>query len=51
MEVNGQLHNPAALPHGKEFLVLTRYETGWFPWPIWTLWSGESLLALLGIEP
>jgi hypothetical protein len=31
MEVNGQLHAPAALPAGKESLVPTGKEAGWAP--------------------
>jgi hypothetical protein len=42
MEVIGQLHTPAAVPPGKEHPVAIRYEVGWAPEPVWTLWSGEG---------
>jgi hypothetical protein len=31
MKVSGQLHNPTALPPGKEPLVPIGYEAGWAP--------------------
>jgi hypothetical protein len=31
MQVNGQIHFPAALPPGKEPLVSIAYEAGWAP--------------------
>jgi hypothetical protein len=36
MEVSGQLHDPAALPPGKESLVPIRNDAGWEPEPVWT---------------
>jgi hypothetical protein len=36
MEVSGQLHAPAALPIGKEFLVSNVKEAGWAPEPFAT---------------
>jgi hypothetical protein len=45
MEVNGQLHAPAALSTGKEPLIPIVYEVGWTPEPMWTLWSTETSLA------
>jgi hypothetical protein len=41
MEVNDQLHSPAAL-----LPVAISYETGWAPEPAWTLWRGEASFAL-----
>jgi len=34
MEVGGQLHDPAALPVGKEHRYLLN-RTGWAPEPVW----------------
>jgi hypothetical protein len=45
MEVNGQLHTPAALPSRKEPLVPIGQETGWAPEAVWELWSREKFLA------
>jgi hypothetical protein len=42
MEVNGQLHAPAALPAGKEPLVPIGQEAGWAPEPVWTRWWREK---------
>jgi hypothetical protein len=39
MEVNGQLHFPAALPPGKLLPVHIEYEALWAPKPVWTLWK------------
>jgi hypothetical protein len=36
MELSGQLHAPAALSTGKELLVPTGQENGWFSEPVWT---------------
>jgi len=46
MEVNGQLHDPAALPPGKEPLVPTGWEAGWAPEPVCTRWRAEKFPAL-----
>jgi hypothetical protein len=35
MGVSGQFYAPAALPPGKEPLVLIGYEAGWTPEPVW----------------
>jgi hypothetical protein len=40
--VSDQLHVSAALPPGKEPLVLIGYEAGWAPEPIWTKRSENS---------
>jgi hypothetical protein len=50
MEVNGQLHAPAALSPGKELPVPTGYEVRWAPEPVWMLWRRENLLPLPRIE-
>jgi hypothetical protein len=36
MDVSGQLHAPAALPIGKELLILIGYEAVRAPEPVWT---------------
>jgi len=41
MEVNGQLHAPAALPPGKEPLVPIEEEAGWAP---------DDFIALLSVD-
>jgi hypothetical protein len=46
MEVNGQLHAPAALPPGKEALVPIGQEAGWNPEPFWTWWWREKFPGL-----
>jgi hypothetical protein len=46
-EVSGQLHATADLLPGKQPSVRIGYEE-WDPKPIWTLWSGEKSLALVG---
>jgi len=38
MEVNGQLHTPAALPPGKGPLLAIEYEAGWIPEQVWMRW-------------
>jgi hypothetical protein len=45
MEVSGQLHAPAALPLGKEPLVLNVLEAGWAPEPAWKLLRREKSFA------
>jgi hypothetical protein len=37
---SGQLHNPAALPLGKQPLVPTAWEVGWAP--VWMMWRTEK---------
>jgi hypothetical protein len=44
MEVIGQFHTTAALPPGKESLVIIWYESGWAPEPIWTKCKRENSL-------
>jgi hypothetical protein len=41
-EVSGQLHAPAALPPEKEPPVPIRYEVGWVPEPVWTMWRRKN---------
>jgi len=38
MEVNDQLHAPAALSPGNELLLPTGYEAGWAPEPVRMRW-------------
>jgi hypothetical protein len=45
MEVNGQLHAPAALHPGKQPLVTTELEAGWAPEQVWTRWWREKFPA------
>jgi hypothetical protein len=40
--VSGQLHAPAALPPGKETLVLIGQEAGWAPESVWMTWWSEN---------
>jgi hypothetical protein len=42
MEVNGQLHAPAALPSGNEPLIPIGQEAGWAPESVWTQWGREK---------
>jgi hypothetical protein len=44
VEVNGQLHAPAALPPGKDPTISIASEAGWPPQPIWALWRSKNLL-------
>jgi hypothetical protein len=44
LEVNGQLHAPAALPPRKEPLVSIEYEVECTPVPVWTTWRREKSL-------
>jgi hypothetical protein len=48
MEVNGRLHDPAALLPRKEPQVHIGYEAGLAPEPVWTLWSREESVAPTG---
>jgi hypothetical protein len=48
MEMICQLHAPAALLSGKEHTVPIVWEAGWVPELVWTLWSREKSLALVG---
>jgi len=52
MYVSGQLHSPAAVPPGKEPLVLIGCDTGWAPEPVWSGRGGkeENSQPLSGIE-
>jgi hypothetical protein len=40
LEVNGQLHAPAALPMGKYSPFPIGYEVEWTQGPVWTMWRG-----------
>jgi hypothetical protein len=54
MEVSCQIHDPAALPPGKEPLVPIGYEAGWAREPFWTRWWREKFPAPTGnltLEP
>jgi hypothetical protein len=48
MDVSGQLHDPAALPPGKDPLVPTGQEAGWAPEPFWTRWFREKFRVPAG---
>jgi hypothetical protein len=48
VEVNGQLHAPAALPPGKQPLVVIGQEAGLAPEPVRTRWWREKSLAPVG---
>jgi hypothetical protein len=48
MEMNGQLHVPAALPPGKQSLVPNVYEIWWASEPVWMLWRREKVIAPAG---
>jgi hypothetical protein len=50
MEVSGQLHDPADLLPGKEFLVHIGQEAGWAPESVWTRSRGVKLPAPTGIR-
>jgi hypothetical protein len=43
MEVNGKLHAPTASSPGKPLPVPKRYEAGWAPEHVSTLWRRENL--------
>jgi hypothetical protein len=45
MEVSGQLHDPAALPPGKESKVPIEQTIEWTSELAWTLWKRENFLA------
>jgi hypothetical protein len=51
MEVNSQLHAPAALFPRKESLMLIEQKAGWAPEPVWKLKIRENVLPLPGKEP
>jgi len=42
MDVNGQLHAPAALLPGKKAQIPIAEEVGWVPVPVWTRWQKEK---------
>jgi hypothetical protein len=48
MEMSGQLHDPVALPPGREYPVSIGVEAGWAPEPVWMLWGREKPLASAG---
>jgi hypothetical protein len=45
MEVNGQLHAPAALPPVKRAPIPVLQEAGLAPEPVWMLWRREKSLC------
>ena len=47
MPVSGQLHFPAALPRGKEYRVMTDYESEWDPAPICACLSYTGLFEVI----
>jgi hypothetical protein len=51
MEVSGQLHEPAALPPGKEPLVPIGWEAGWAPEPVSTEGEEKNSQLLPVLEP
>jgi hypothetical protein len=46
MDVNGQLHAPAALLPGKKAQIPIAEEVGWVPVPVWTLRLRGKFLSL-----
>jgi hypothetical protein len=50
MEMCDKLHNPAALPVGREDLVLMRREAGWTE-SVWTRRRRVKRLLVPGMEP
>jgi hypothetical protein len=51
MEVNGQLHAPAALFPGKTLPVPIVYEAGWVQEPVWRSGVEKNTLSLPEIQP
>jgi hypothetical protein len=50
MELNGQLHAPAALLPGKEPPVPIGWETGRASEPVWTRWWRKTFAAPAGTQ-
>jgi hypothetical protein len=50
MEISDELHNPAALPGGREDLVLVRREVGWTE-SVWMRRRRDKRLLVPGMEP
>lgn len=48
MEFSDQLHDPAALPPGKEFLVRNIQKAGWAPGPVCTRRRRNESIACTG---
>jgi hypothetical protein len=48
MYVSCQLHSPTALSPEKESPIPIRWDAGWAPDPVWTLWKREKCIALAG---
>jgi hypothetical protein len=48
MEMNGQLHAPAALPAEKQHPLPIEYEAGWASEPVWTLCRRVKSLSPTG---
>jgi hypothetical protein len=44
VEVSGQFHALAILPHRKKSPVPIGYEDGWTPEPVWMLWKRKKSL-------
>jgi hypothetical protein len=51
MEVNGELHELAALPLGKETPLSIESKAEWAPEVLWMFCSGEKSLVPTGSEP
>jgi hypothetical protein len=49
--VNGQIHGPFALPHGKKPPISIEYESGWAPAMVAPVGKEINLFPLSGIEP
>jgi len=49
MELNGQLHAPAALPLGKEPVPVLRRDE-WALEPVWAEWLSFCVLIKMGCE-
>jgi len=47
MEVNGQLHAPAALSPGTLSTVPIGWEVEWGPEPVWAWWWREKIIPSL----
>jgi hypothetical protein len=47
MEMNGQLHTPAALPPEKQWSAPTVYESEGTPESVWTLWRRVKYICCI----